>query len=316
MRNVLTLLGAALAAPQQVHAQPVEISDAATTDRFEIRVSEWVSLHFFAFHAARLRHDKKYRGFVALLPEDRTLLENPAIAAAFEPLARAYDPVLDNRLFRGGLFSTVKSLDAAETIDPELRAAFDAFMPTYRTYFWPRHRALAEQSAHAMRTQIATNGEAMANAVAEELGTSWGTSDYVFYLAPYTNWSGALSNDNHVYMSALDENIARYPLEMFFHESAHGEPIGSTIEPAADAALAAHGLESDRFWHYILFTATGKAAQRVLGEDYVPYSIGTGLTEAEGSKVWYDALLSVWDEHDTLEARAIAAAALVAAQRD
>ena len=42
----------------------------------------------------------------------------------------------------------------------------------------------------------------------------------------------------------------------------------------------------------------------------------TGLAAREDTKPWYDALEAVWDVHDNLEDRAMAAAALVAAQGD
>ena len=51
----------------------------------------------------------------------------------------------------------------------------------------------------------------------------------------------------------------------------------------------------------------------MLGDDYVTYTEATGLRTREDTKPWYDALEAVWDEHDTLEDRAMAAAALVAA---
>jgi hypothetical protein len=73
-------------------------------------------------------------------------------------------------------------------------------------------------------------------------------------------------------------------------------------------------LENDRFWHYLQFKAMGEAARRVLGEDYVPYARATGLAGRDDTKIWYDALDAVWDRYDSLEDRAMAAAAIVAAE--
>lgn len=293
---------------------PVTVS----VDRFDIRTSPWVSLHFFAFHAARAASGEEY-GYrtVPLFPEDAALLNDPAIAADFAPMAEMYAPVLDNRLFRGGLFAIARQLgEGPQTIeDPEIRSTFEAFMPTYREHFWPRHQTMAEAFAVQLRADLAAHGPALLAATADELDASWGDADYLTYVSAYTNWAGAFSNDNILFLSAADPNIAAHALEVYVHETAHGEPIGNTVQPAANAALAAHGLEHDRFWHYLQFKATGEAAKRVLGEDYVPYARATGLAGRGDTKIWYDALDVVWDQHDSLADRAMAAAAIVAAAR-
>ena len=80
-------------------------------ERFDICTSDWVSLHFFAFHAARALSGEDY-GYrtVPLFPEDAALLDDPAIAAAFAPVAEMYAPVLNRRLFRGPLFAIARTL--------------------------------------------------------------------------------------------------------------------------------------------------------------------------------------------------------------
>jgi hypothetical protein len=320
MRMLTVFLGIALMSCQTAPpapAQPIRAADEALLDRFEIRTSEWVSLHFFAFHAARALSGEDY-GFttVPLLPEDAELLEDPTIAGAFAPVAELYRPVLGNRLFRGGLFNFARQLgDGPEGIeDAEARAVLEAFMPVYREHFWPRHGAMAREFAGDLEAELARHGEALLLATADELDADWGDAHYLTHVAAYTNWAGAFSNDNVLFMSASDPDIAAHRLEVFVHETAHGRPIGNTIVPAADKALAAHGLENDRFWHYLQFQATGRAAKRVFGEEYVPYVVATGLASRGDTKTWYDALDAVWDRHDTLEARAIAAAGIVAAQ--
>ena len=299
----------------QLAEASVALPDGESTDRFQLGTSEWVALHFFAYHATRAQAGLDDWMSVPLLPKDAALLANPTIAAEFAPVAELYTPVMELPLVRGGLFSFLIGLDEApESIeDPDNRAVLEAFMPIYRKYFWPRHRAMAELFAHEMRAEIAIHGPAMAAAVADELDSGWGDRDYTVYALPYVNWAGAMSGAGHVYLSAQEEELANPPLEIFFHETAHNRPIGEKIRPAAEAALAAHGLESDRFWHYLLFYATGRAAKRVLGDDYVTYTEATGLRTREDTKPWYDALEAVWDEHNTLEDRAMAAAALVAA---
>ena len=288
-------------------------------DRFEIRTSEWVSLHFFAFHAARALSGEDY-GYrtVPLFPEDAALLEDSAIVAAFAPVAEMYAPVLDRRLFRGPLFAVARQLgEGPETIeDPEIRSTFEAFMPTYRQHFWPRHREMADAFAARLRTEMSTHGPALLAAAADELDATWGDARYLTYVTAYANWAGAFSNDNIVFLGAADPDVAAHALEIYVHELAHGEPIGNTVRPAAEAALAAHGLENDRFWHYLQFKATGEAARRVLGEDYVPYVRATGLADRGDTGIWYDALDAAWERYDTLEERAMAAAAIVAAARD
>lgn len=289
----------------------------ATIDlnRFDIRTSDWVSLHFFAFHAARALSGEDY-GYrtVPLFPEDAALLDDPAIAAEFAPVAQMYAPALDQRLFRGVLFAIARQLgEGPQAIeDPEIRSTFEAFMPTYREYFWPRHRAMAEGFAAKLRADMVAHGPTLLAATADELDATWGDAEYLTYVSAYANWAGAFSNENILFLSAVDPDVAAHALEIYVHETAHGEPIGNTLRPAADAALAAHGLEHDRFWHYLQFKATGEAARRVLGEDYVPYVRATSLAGRGDTKIWYDALDSVWNEYDSLAERAMAAAAIVA----
>ena len=300
-------------APRQPAVEALEL------DHFDIRTSEWVSLHFFTFHAARALSGEDY-GYrtVPLFPEDAALLDNPAIAAEFAPMAELYAPALDQRLFRGGLFAIARQLgEGPQTIeDPEIRSTFEAFMPTYREHFWPRHQEMAEAFAARLRADMTVHGPALLAATADELDATWGDANYLAYVSAYTNWAGAFSNDNIVFLRAADPDIAAHGLEIFMHEAAHGEPIGNTIRPAADAALAAYGLEHDRFWHYLQFKATGEAAKRVLGEEYVPYARATGLAGRGDTKMWYDALDSVWDQYDSLEDRAMAAVAIVAAAQE
>ena len=288
-------------------------------DRFEIRTSEWVSLHFFAFHAARELSGEDY-GYrtVPLFPEDAALLEDSAIAAAFAPVAEMYAPVLNHRLFRGVLFAIARQLgEGPQAIeDAEIRSTFEAFMPTYRQHFWPRHQEMAEAFAAKVRAGMATHGPALLAATADELDATWGDAHYPAYVSAYVNWAGAFSNDNILFLGAADPDVAAHALEMYVHETAHGEPIGNTIRPAADAALAAHGLEHDRFWHYLQFKATGAAAKRVLGDSYVPYARATGLASRSDTKIWYDALDAAWKQYDNLEQRAMAAVAIVAAAQD
>lgn len=316
----LALLCCQIAASQEVQT-PLHSSTAPAadvSDQFEIRTSEWVSLHFFAFHAARAMSGKDY-GFrtVPLFPEDSAKLDDPTIAAAFAPMAELYKPVLDNSLFRGSLFALARQLgEGIQTIEEsDVRSTFESFMPTYQRHFWPRHKAMAESFAAELRADMADHGQALVAATADELDASWGDVGYLTYITAYANWAGAFSNDNVLFLSAADSAVAAHKLEMYVHETAHGEPIGDSIRPAAEAALAAHNLENNRFWHYLQFKATGEAAKRVLGEDYVPYARATGLANRDDTKVWYDALDAAWEQYDSLKDRAMAAAAMVAEGR-
>ena len=317
--RIVSLLPIALALTLVVACQTASESDQMTAsvnmDQFDVRTSPWVSLHFFAFHAARAESGKDY-GYrtVPLMQEDAALLDDPAVHAAFEPLAALYEPVLDNALFRGGLFAVLKQLrEGPQGIeDSEIRSTFESFMPTYLEHFWPRHEVMAEAFASRLRSDLAVHGPALLAATADELDASWGEADYTAYVSAYANWAGAFSNDNLLFLSATDSVVAEHALEVFVHETAHGKPIGDSIRPAAEEALAAHGLEHDRFWHYLQFKATGEAARRVLGDDYVPYVRATGLAARDDARIWYDALDLIWDEHDSLSERALSAAAIVA----
>lgn len=315
--QVAAVLVAGLAVPAPA-APEVDMSIAnADLDQFRLGTNEWVSMHFFAYHAARAKAGIDDRMSVKLLPQDAALLDNPEIAAAFAPVAELYGPVMEMPLIRGGLFGFLLQLDEAPgSIEAdENRAVLEGFMPTYRKYFWARHRAMAELFAHDIRVAVDAHGPAMIEAVANRLGSEWGDEPYQVWVSPYVNWAGAMSGARRVYFSAQDKDVAKHALEVFFHETAHNRPIGAPIRPAATAALEAHGMENPRFWHYLLFYATGRAAQDVLGEDYVTYPVATGLAARADTKPWYDALDATWDDHETLEDRAMAAVAYIAAQQ-
>lgn len=294
---------------------PAAVTEQRSTIAIEVHESDELALFLFAYHAARSQIDRPLRSRLPLDDIDAALLAEHR--AAFAPVAAAFEPYLDGHPgFNRTLFFTGAILTGAEAEfpDPALPAALDAFMPVYSAHFLPRHRELTRRLRARLERQLAQHGEAMARAVAREIGAEWREEPIRLDLAPYVTFLGAYTNSHHTVMSASHRDFWDHSLEMAFHEAAHTSPMDEGLKPAADAALAKHGLKSERFWHYLQFYAIGRAAQSVLGPDYVPYHEATGLSQ-RGGRDYYAALDEVWDDHTTLSARADAAAALVAARQ-
>ncbi|WP_265569820.1 hypothetical protein [Sphingomicrobium nitratireducens] len=300
--------------PKRAGASSPSVAAPVGTARYDVHVDPWFSLHSFAWNAARNASGLKLRSRARIDDVDRALLERPDIAQAFAPLAAAYAPTFDmHPLFSKELYGIglAASLDRSQ-LDPALREALEAFMPVYRTHFWPRHEAEALAMKNDLEGALDRRGDRMAAILADSLGSEWGELPIRVDLVPYATRAGAYTSQRRIVIAALDPDMRARPLEMVFHESSHRAPLGDRFEAAAEAALARHGLANERFWHHLLFTASAMAARDVPGDDYVPYPVAVGLAGGE-SKPWYDALFAVWDRHETLEARADAAAAMVAA---
>jgi hypothetical protein len=134
-------------------------------------------------------------------------------------------------------------------------------------------------------------------------------------IVPYANWAGAYTDDNppHITLASNDPAISKYAFEMVFHEASHTNPLAHSIDLAAEQALQEAGLSSSRFWHYLLFYVSGRAASEILPDpDYVPYAQATGLASHPAAEPFYEALVSVWDNENNLADRARAAAIHVA----
>ena len=273
-------------------------------------------MFLFAYHAARSLSDRELEERIPLTDADSAALTEHA--TAFAPLAAAFEPYLAMHPLRDRemLFMSGNLAGAdVEFPDPAMLAALLAFEPVYAEHFAPRHRDATGSMADALDAQLALHGDAMARAVAREVEGTWRAGDPIrIELVPYVSRAGAYTISYHTVMSSLREDYRNHALEMVFHEAAHTSPMTDRIRAVADAALAKHGIENPRFWHYLQFYAIGRAAQSVLGEEYVPYHVANGLDRRGGARTYYAAIDEVWDDYHTLEERADAALALIAAQ--
>jgi len=297
--------------------ETVSSVETVARPRFAIEQDPWINLHFFAYHAARAQSGEKLMSRVPLLEADVAAFDEEA-RAAFAPLAAAYAPYLDKSPAFDPELAVIgqQLVDGPDALgDHELADALKAFMPVYQQRFWPLHQQLNEAMAAALDAGLATHGDALAAALARNLDSHWGDALIRVDLTPYTVRQGAftIGDPSHIFLSTGDDDVLAYALEIMFHESSHTHPLGDTLLPAANAALGANGVENPRFWHLLLFMASGMSAKEVLGPDYVPYVWGTGIADRPEMKPYYEALLAVWDQHDTLEARATAAIAIVKA---
>ena len=296
---------------------------ASPAGRFAFHNDPWISLHHFLYHAARAEaREMKLRGRVRLHDDDMALM-TPELRAAMAPAIAAYAPYLEaDLLFTPELRNISAELAAGGpdgVSDTTLREAIASFMPVYEKTFWPRHRQASETLIAGLSAQLEQYEAPMAARLAELLEGEWPVAPLRVYVAAYANWAGAYTavKPNRIMLSADDALVAgAYGFEILFHEAAHTEPLGDMLFQAANDALAAAGVDDDRFWHYALFYAAGRAVADALGDpDYVPYASAAGLGANPGFKRCEDALTAAWDEADTLRER-LASAARILAERD
>ncbi len=287
---------------------------------FEFHADQWISLHHFLYHAARSNaHEKKLSGRVPLHPDDIAQM-TPEIADVLTPVFKAYDPYLEKDLiFSYDLTSIADALAVggpSAVTDKALRNALLKAMPIYKTTFWPRHRAASEALISKLTSELEDHEASMAARVANVLENEWQPQPIRVDVSAYAIWAGAYTrnNPNIITLSADDEEVAGdYGFEVLFHESAHTVPLGDNLEPMANAALAAAGVEADRFWHSALFFATAQSAKDEFGDpSYITYSEAVGLTERPNLKPHYEALKESWDKSNSLQERLNAAARLMA----
>ena len=289
--------------------------ELGSTINLSVHEDERYALFLFAYHATRNASGQRLRGYLELSEDDQAALAR--VQSEFAPLAAAFEPYITSHPgLSGDLGVTGAKLTGGDYdgADERLIAALDEFLPVYRREFAPRHSAISSAYASMVRAQLAEHGDAMARAVAREVSGRWRTRPIRIDVAPYVTFLGAFTNPHHTVISASHEEYRNHALEMVFHEAAHTAPMDEPLKEAANAALEKHGLSNERFWHYLQFYAIGRAAQSVLGDDYVPFHEATGLSRGVAAE-YYAAIDAVWDEHDRLVERADAAAALVAARR-
>ncbi len=304
--------GCAPLEPQQAVPAPA----ARSTIGFDIHANERLALFLFSYHAARGLSDREFRSPLPLSEDDAALLAR--FEREFAPVATAFAPYLDSHPgFNRAMQFMAGNLTGAEVEfpDPELKDALDRFVPVYRAHFAPRHARITGSMKADLEAQLALHGDAMGRAVARELGGEWREEPVRLDLVPYATRIGAYTNFYQTVMSAAMAEYRDHALEMAFHEAAHTDPMDDSLKAVAQAALDRHGIENDRFWHYLQFYGVGRAAQSVLGPDYVPYHEATGLSQRSGAE-FYAAIDEVWDDHSTIAARADAALALVKTRSD
>lgn len=299
-----------------------DLREGSSPDRqyFDIHVDKWMSLHHFAYHAARSLSDDALRGLVELDPDDQAVLRRAA-ASAFVPLAEAYAPYIHRSILHSPETRAIaKGLahGPGQTSDENLQRALEEFMPTYEAHFWPRHQRWATELSSSLSTQLERYGSQMVSRLTGYLEQDWPDRPIRVDVVPYANWAGAYTDDApaHITLGANDPEIAAFAFEIVFHEASHTSPLGLSIDLAAEQALRKAGLTSNRFWHYLLFYVTGRAASEVLDDpDYVPYAKATGKTSLPGAAPFYRALELTWDSEGSLYDRAVAAALDVAASQ-
>ncbi len=309
--GILVSLGAAPASAQTVATSPAGY--------FEFHIDPWISLHHFAYHFVREEaRSRKLRGRVPLTEGDRAAL-SPDMRSVCAPLLQAYQPYIE-----GDLRSDDKTRGLAEALvvgihavsDDAVRDALTTCMPAYEKALWQRHRTAGEKLLQRLMAQLQHHEDEMARKFADALEGSWPDSSIRVDITPYANWAGAYTDDSpaNVTMSSYDEEVSGpYAFELLFHESGHTVSFERSLIAAADAALKTTGLESDRFWHFVLFFVAGRITSEVLEDaDYVPFSEAVGLTRRESSAEYYDALNEVWNSGGTLRERLLNAAKRVA----
>lgn len=311
---VVTAVGTA-----PVRAQSVTESPAGY---FAFHIDPWVSLHHFAYHFVREEHrELKLRSRVPLHADDRERISTE-FRQACAALQTAYRPYIDSSLLFDAktrrLGREISSGPDAVT-DVAVRDALKQCMPVYETTLWPSHQAAGKQFQHNILIRLQAYEEEMATRFASNLESSWPDSPIRVDITPYANWAGAYTDDSpaNIIMSSYDDEVAgTYAFEILFHESGHTLTFSGNLLSAANAALESAGIESNRFWHYVLFFVAGRTTSEVFDEsNYVPFSVYTGLTESESAAVYYKALEQTWDAGGSFHDRVRRAAQLVAEEQ-
>lgn len=308
-------------APLPAVAVVEQTQEPSFGDMLEIHQDQWMALHMFAYNLARNQSDVEDWNRVSIDDMDMALVQGE-LAGDIEPLIAAYapyatmHPLFDNELAMIGAHILQEGIETLP--EDSIRSALITFMPLYEAHFAERHRRIVSEMAKRVEAQVAEHGGSVAAELSRTLGAEWGSDPIRFDLVPYVTRAGAFTAGSWRWsvMSAMDKGMNQHAFEMVFHEASHMDPIGEGIEAIAAAALEKHGIEGRRFWHYLLFYASGDAAKKALGPGYVPYIYAQGLRNRRGAKPFYDAIEATWDQHETLQARADAAAAWLAARQE
>ena len=309
-----------LAACSQGPTSTVAISPAG---HFEFQVGPWLALHHFAYHYVREElPNPDRRGRVPILEADKqAYLANMSVACA--PLIGAYSPYIEGDIrsdeqTRGIAEALIVGVQTVE--DTAVKDALTNCMPAYLEALWPKHHAASTSLVHRLMNQLAIHEHDIANHMVSTLEGSWPTDPIRVDITPYANWAGAYTDDTpaNITMSSYDEDVSG-PLafEILMHESSHTVSFENSIRSKADEALAEVGMENDRFWHYVLFFATGRITTEVLDDPTnIPFAESTGLKQSESAAPFYQALEDTWDLHDGLYERVLGAACAVAREDD
>jgi hypothetical protein len=314
-RVAIVLLGLVLAGfadGQQSHGQQPAISPDG---HFEFHVDPWISLHHFAYHFARAEErELKLRGRVPLTSEDRRAL-SPEFREACASLKSAYRPYLDSSLlFDANTRDLARALASGPDAVPDaaVREALVACMPAYTEYLWEKHRAAGEALLGRLMVQLREHEAGMARQFADTLAATWPDNAIRVDISPYANWAGAYTDDSppNITLSSSDPEFSGpFAFEILFHEAGHTKSFQQALVAAADFALAETGLQSDRYWHYVLFFVAGTTTADVLGDpDYVPFYRAAGLSKAESARDLYESLEATWAAGETLDERVLDAA--------
>lgn len=287
---------------------------------FEFHLDPWVALHHLAYHHSRAQiRDRRLRGRVALSDQDRSAMESEALSECAE-LTSAYRPYIagdlraDDRT-RALAEALIGGVDALP--DTAVGDALTRCLPAYLEVLWPAHSAASERLLDRLLAQLREHESTMALRLAETLEGAWPNEPIRVDIVPYANWAGAYTDDSpaNITISSYDADVAGpHAFELLFHEAGHTISFETSIRSAATAALRETGIESNRYWHFLLFFAAGRLTSEVLLDpSYTPYSVATGLAERDGAAAYYRALAETWDSADSLKARALLAAQRVAA---
>ena len=281
---------------------------------FKFYEDPWISLHHFAYHWIRNeQRDRGLRGRVLITDSDMQAISND-MRDACASLHQAYLPYIE-----GNIRSDVDTRGITESLiagvaklpDTALRDALTECMPAYRTTLWPRHREANEKLVSHLMSLLERHEERVAQRLVELLEGSWPGEPIRVDVTPYANWAGAytVSEPANITMSSYDEEVSgAYAFELLFHEASHTTSFENSIIDATDLALSEAGLESNRYWHYVLFYATGRIAEEVFSnEGYVPYIEATGLAQSASAAPYYVALDETWSSGASLQDRVLRA---------
>jgi hypothetical protein len=270
VRTMLTAVAAAI-----IVASTVPLPAQSRVSMFVFRNNFWLNLHQFLRGEVYRRGARLPPGLdpVSLSVPDRATWTRAVDAyvdvASHDILFDELSVRIHNRLT--GVGDAVQLADGL--VDSAVTNALNAAAPIYRARVWPARQAANDAWIVTARALLSAHETMMASTLASLYRTQWPVDpvlvDVVGEVGPNSaiTHAGPAGYGAHTQASAgSTRNGGDAPLELLFHEAAHGG-IDRRLQELVAEEGARQGLAPpDDLWHSIMMFTTGFVATRELGK--------------------------------------------------